>query len=69
MFDHRDIAFAWPEDDSPGGLEGMHQVMNWGAIRFSVFSDMVIVNLMRLSLPNHILLLFSACCLIRNRTM
>ena len=48
MADHREIAFAWPEDDSPGGFEGMKQVMNWGAIRFSTFHETVVVNLVRL---------------------
>lgn len=43
--DHREITFAWPEDDAPGGLEGMKRVMNWGAIRFSTFADTVVVNL------------------------
>jgi hypothetical protein len=45
MLDHRDIAFAWPEDDSPGGFEAMKQVMNWGATRFSTFDDTILVNL------------------------
>ena len=45
MLDHRDIAFAWPEDDSPGGFEAMKQVMNWGAIRLSTYHETVAVNL------------------------
>jgi hypothetical protein len=47
LLDHRDIAFAWPEEEAVGGFEAMQQVMNWGAIRFSVFRDMVIVNLVK----------------------
>ena len=42
--DHREIAFAWPEDDSPGGLGAMKQVMNWGAVRFSIYHDTVLMN-------------------------
>jgi len=45
VLDHRDIAFAWPEDDSPGGFEAMKQVMNWGAIRLSTYHETVAVNL------------------------
>lgn len=47
MADHREIAFAWPEDESPGGFKGMKQVMNWGAIRFSTFRETVVVNLVQ----------------------
>lgn len=47
MADHREIAFAWPEDDSPGGFDAMAQVMNWGAIRFSTFHETVVVNLVK----------------------
>jgi hypothetical protein len=48
MLDHRDIAFAWPEEKAVGGFEAMRPVMNWGAIRSSVCRDMVIVNLVKL---------------------
>jgi hypothetical protein len=47
MLDHRDIAFAWPENKSPGGFEAMKQLMNWGAVRFSTFADTIIVDLVR----------------------
>jgi hypothetical protein len=45
--DHREIAFAWPEDDSPGGFDAMAQVMNWGAVRFSIYHETVVVNLVK----------------------
>ena len=47
MLDHGDIAFAWPEDDSPGGFEAMKQVMNWGAVRFTTFRETVVVDLVK----------------------
>ncbi len=46
--DHRDIAFAWPEDDCPGGFEAMAQVMNWGAVRFSTYRETMVVDLVQL---------------------
>jgi hypothetical protein len=46
MLDHRDIAFAWSEE-GVGSFEAMQRVINWGAIRFSVFRDMVIVNVVK----------------------
>ena len=45
--DHREIAFAWPEDYAPSGFEAMKQVMNWGAIRFSAFHETIVVNLVQ----------------------
>ena len=47
LLDHRDIAFAWPEDDSPGGFEAMKQVMNWGAVRFSIYRETIVVDLVK----------------------
>lgn len=45
--DHRDIAFAWPEGDSPGGFESMKLVMSWGAIRFLTYRETIVVNLVK----------------------
>jgi len=45
--DHREISFAWPDSDAVGGHEGMRQFMNWGAVRFSLLSNTVIVNTTR----------------------
>ena len=45
--DHGEIAFAWPEDDSPGGFDAVKQFMNWGAIRLSPFRVTIGVNLIR----------------------
>ena len=50
--DHREIAFAWPEEDSPGGFEGMRRVMNWGAIRFTIFGTTMVVDTAALLTPS-----------------